>query len=273
MLRGRFDLHTHTTASDGVFTPAELVHQAYELGLSGLAITDHDTLLGLDEAGDAIAPLNMRLIPGVELSCRAALPGGEPHEAHILGYFVKKPGDELMTRLAELQRFRLGRGKLMLERLAGLGMPLPDLAAAYSGGGSLGRGLIARAMVEAGYARDTGEAFDKWLAPGRPAYEPNRRLEAAEGIGLLHRNGAVAVLAHPVQLADDRLIPLIAAAGVDGLECAHPDHDAALERHYRAMAQSLGLAATGGSDCHAGGLGSHTADAAELDELFFRYRG
>ncbi len=274
MFKGRFDMHTHTTASDGAFTPAELVQMAYDLGLSGVAITDHDTLHGLDEAGDAIAPLNMRLLPGVELSCEYALPGEAAREVHMLGYFIEKPGDELYAKLAELQAFRRERGQKMLNKLAALGMDIRgDWTAAYAENGSLGRGLIGRKLVAAGYAADTDEAFAKWLSPGQPAYAPRLKLDAAEAIGLLHRNGAAAVLAHPVQIGDDRLISPLAQAGLDGMECSHPDHNAAQEQHYRDMARDLGLAATGGSDCHTGGLGSHTATEPEVDALFSRYRG
>ncbi len=272
MLKGRFDMHTHTTASDGVFTPAGLVHMAYELGLSGLAITDHDTLHGLDEAGDAIAALNMRLLPGVELSCEYAFSGGPAREVHMLGYFIEKPGEELYARLAELQAYRWRRGQKILDILAALGMDIRgDWTAAYAENGSLGRGLIGRKLVEAGYAADTDEAFDRWLSPGKPACVPRLKLAAAEAIELLHRNGAVAVLAHPVQIGDDRLIKPLAEAGLDGMECSHPDHNTAQEQHYRNMARELKLAVSGGSDCHTGELGSHTATEQELAVLLGRY--
>lgn len=270
LLKGRFDMHTHTTASDGAFTPAELVRRAYKLGLSGLAITDHDTLDGLDEAGDAIALLNMQLIAGVELSCEADI-AGEPREVHILGYFVEKPGQELFDKLTELQAHRLRRGRIILSRLADLGMPLPDLAAEYTQSGSLGRGLIGRKMVEAGYAADTDEAFEKWLGKGKPAYEPRMKLPVADGVDLLHRNGALAVLAHPIQIGDDKAIKQLALLGLDGMEVSHPDHDPSAERRYRGMARTYNLAVTGGSDCHIGGLGSHTATQQELDALLARY--
>lgn len=271
MLKGRFDMHTHTTASDGAFTPGELVRMAYGLGLGGVAITDHDTLSGLDEAGAAIELLNMRLIAGVELSCEVTV-DGRATEAHILGYFVEKPGDELYARLAELQAHRLRRGQQILQRLADMGMPMPDLAAAYSDGGSLGRGLIGRKLAEAGYAADTDEAFDRWLSPGRPAYVPRLKLAVDEAVRLLHNNGAVAVLAHPIQLGNDAVIPAIVAAGIDGIEVSHPDHTPADEARYRKMAADYGLAVSGGSDHHTEGLGSHTADEAELAALLARYR-
>lgn len=272
MLKGRFDMHTHSTASDGAYTPSELVERAYRLGLSGLAITDHDTLSGLDEAGDTIALLNMHLIAGVELSCEAEWLG-HMLEVHILGYFVEKPSDELLRRLAELQSHRLRRGQIILRRLAELGMPLADLAADYRSGGSLGRGLIGRKMVEAGYAADVDEAFRLWLSPGCPAYEPRMKLAVPDAVGLLHRNGAVAVLAHPIQLGTDGIIPEIVAAGIDGIEVSHPDHSAADEVRYRALAAQYGLAVSGGSDFHADGkedLGSHTVSEGELQDLLSR---
>lgn len=274
MLNGRYDMHTHTTASDGALKPAELVERAYALGLSGVAICDHDTLDGLDEAGDAVEMLNMRLIPGVELSCELARDGGTV-EVHILGYFIEKAGEELMARLHDLQQHRLQRGQKILAKLAELGMPLDDLAAEYQNGGSLGRGLIGRKLVEAGYAADTDEAFDKWLSPGRAAYVPRYKLAVAEAVELLHHDGAVAVLAHPIQLGGDEVIPQIVAAGIDGIEVAHTDHSAEDEQRYRELAAKFGLAVSGGSDFHsdlqAGELGGHTADEAELAALLARY--
>lgn len=278
MLKGRLDMHTHSTASDGAYTPSELVEKAYLLGLSGLAITDHDTLAGLDEAGSAVELLNMQLLAGVELSCEMAH-HGRMLEVHILGYFIEKPQEELLERLAELQAHRLKRGQIILARLAELGMPLEDLVADYQNGGSLGRGLIGRRMVEKGYVADTDEAFRLWLSPGCPAYEPRLKLAVDEAVGLLHRNGAVAVLAHPIQLGTDEVIPAIAEAGIDGIEVSHSDHSAADEARYRAMAAKLGLAVSGGSDFHAEGkdvLGSHTASDEEWRELsarYERYRG
>lgn len=292
-MHGRFDMHIHTTASDGALAPAEVVRRAYELGLSGLAITDHDTLAGLDEAGEAIEMLDMRLISGVELSCELLWPESDKNssdkiaesgaaesnkiEVHILGYFVEKPGSELLERLAELQEHRLRRGSEMLRRLAAMGVELPDLAAEYQNGGSLGRGLIGRKLVEAGYAADVDEAFERWLSPGKSVFVPRMKLPVAEGVGLLHRNGAVAVLAHPIQLGCDAAIPAIVAAGIDGIEVSHPDHAPEDERRYRAIAAEYGLAVTGGSDYHADTSGDvlagHSATEAELMKLLVRYRG
>ena len=267
-----YDLHNHTTASDGAFTPTELVRQAAEIGLGGLAITDHDTFDGLSEAAEAAKKLPISVIFGVELSCEAEI-DGRAHEVHILGLGVDPLRGELPQRLQEMQAHRRQRGAKILAKLAELGMPLgEDWLADYAEQGSLGRGLIARKLVEAGYAADNDEVFARWLSPGRPAYVPRLKLSAEEAVRLLHENGALAVLAHPVQVGDDRIISMLAAAGVDAMECVHPDHDGQTEQHYRRLAAEYGLAVSGGSDCHTGGLGGHFATGAELAELWYRRR-
>ncbi len=268
----RYDLHNHTTASDGAFTPTELVRQAVEIGLSGLAITDHDTLDGLSEAAEAAKKLHITVIFGVELSCEAKIDGREC-EVHILGLGVDPLRGELPQRLREMQTHRWQRGTKILAKLAELGMSLgEDWLPDYAAHGSLGRGLIARKLVEAGYAADNDEVFARWLSPGMPAYVPRLKLSADEAVRLLHENGALAVLAHPVQVGDDRIIPMLAAAGVDAMECSHPDHDGQAEQHYRRLAAEYNLAVSGGSDCHTGGLGGHFATEAELAELWYRRR-
>jgi predicted metal-dependent phosphoesterase TrpH len=269
----RFDMHVHTTASDGAYTPAEIVRQAAALGLTGLAITDHDTLDGLGEAAEEAKRLGLRLIFGVELSCEQAVPdvNGEPHEVHMLGYFLDPDKQAFSRRLRELQAHRRVRAEKILARLAECGMPLDGVfLAAYAEEGSAGRGLIGRKLVEAGYVRSVDEAFERWLGVGCPAYVPRMKLTAVEAVQLLHENGGVAVMAHPVQSGDDRLIPLLAAVGLDGLECCHPDHDEALTEHYRQLASELDLVMTGGSDCHVGGLGAYTANEAEIAALLER---
>lgn len=268
----RFDMHVHTTASDGVSAPADVVRQAAALGLGGLAITDHDTCDGLAEAAAAARQTGITLIFGVELSCELAPARGEVvHEVHMLGYFYDPARRELGQMLRYLQQQRRLRAVRILQALADAGMPLDStFLRDYAEAGAPGRGLIARKMVQAGYVQDSDEAFGKWLGHGRPAYVPRWRLDAAEAVRLLHRAGGVAVMAHPIQARDDRLIALLAAAGLDGLECRHPDHDAGQEQHYRAIAQRLGLATTGGSDHHESGLGGHTAAGAEIMELLRR---
>lgn len=269
-----FDLHNHTTASDGVYSPAELVRLAAELGLQGLAITDHDTLDGLSEAAAEAQRRHISLIFGVELSCaQSAAAGEKAHKVHLLGLFVDLQAPELNRFLREEQIKRFQRGKLMLAKLAELGMPLDEdgeMLQAYATRGAIGRGLIGRKLVEAGFAADTNEAFERWVGVGKPAYVPRQKVTAVEAIGLVHRAGGLAVIAHPVQSEDDRLIGLLAAAGLDGLECCHPDQPEELEQHYRRLAAEYKLAVSGGSDCHTGGLGEFGISRGELLALLGR---
>lgn len=271
-LQGRFDMHVHTTTSDGLWSPTEIVRLAGERGLAGLAITDHDTLDGLAAAAVEAEKLGVKLIFGVELSTEVT-ECAEPYEVHMLGYF---PGAELpkapqlMARLREQQESRRGRGLKMVERLAELGMPLDTgFLQEYAAKGSIGRGLIARKMLEAGYVQTREEVFSKWLGRGCPAYVPHQRLQPMEALRLVLASGGVAVMAHPVQAGHDELIPQLAAAGLCGLECRHPDQPAGeLQEHYLQLAADLGLAVTGGSDCHDSGLGDFTMSGAELLRLF-----
>lgn len=273
-LHGRFDMHVHTTASDGIWSPSEIVRRAKECGLTGLAISDHDTLDGLAEAAAAARELGVRLIYGVEMSTdvQAGPDEDSAYEVHMLGYFPgpELPGAALAERLREQQRHRWQRGLKMMAKLAELGMPLDDsFLQDYANGGSIGRGLLARKVVEAGYATEREEVFTKWLGIGRPAYVSHHPFTPFEALELIHAAGGTAVMAHPVQAGHDEIVSKLAAAGLDGLECRHPDQPAgALQQHYLQMAAGLHLAVSGGSDCHDGGLGDYTISGAELLELF-----
>ena len=235
-LQGRFDMHVHTTTSDGLWSPTDIVRLAKERGLSGLAITDHDTLDGLAEAAEAAEKMGIKLIFGVELSTEVT-EADEPYEVHMLGYFpgLELPdAPQLLARLREQQQSRRGRGLKMVEKLAELGMPLDTgFLQEYAENGSVGRGLIARKMLEAGYVQTREEVFSKWLGQGCPAYVPHQRLQPMEALRLVQASGGMAVMAHPAQAAHDELVPQLAAAGLNGLECRHPDQPAgALQEHY-----------------------------------------
>jgi predicted metal-dependent phosphoesterase TrpH len=243
----RVDLHLHTTASDGQLSPTELVQLAREHGLEVIAITDHDTTNGIDEAQQA-AQGSPVLIPGVELSA-----DDDGVDVHTLGYFMDFHAPAFQERLARFRDDRLHRGRRIVEKLDALGLPL-DWARveAIAGGGAVGRPHVARAMVEAGYVQTVKEAFDRYLFTGGPAYMARERLSPEGAIELIHSVGGVAVLAHPGLVAHyERLVvERLVQAGLDGIEIVHPDNPPAVEQRARELALQYGLIMTGGSDFH-----------------------
>lgn len=247
------DLHLHTTASDGLSTPEALVARAAAEGLTTIAVTDHDTLASVPAVRQAAARAGIRVIPGLEVT---AVQGGQ--DVHVLGYFVE-PEDGALEEFLDAQRAdRRRRVEEIVERLAELGMPVHGSLAAEasaSAGRAVGRPLVARALVEAGHARDIADAFDKFLAHGRPAFVPRRGATPAEVIAVVSRAGGLASFAHPGKLGLDALIGELAGTGLAAIEAFHPDHTAKDVAKYRRMAADFGLAVTGGSDFHGPGAG------------------
>ena len=242
------DLHLHTTASDGTLGPAALVERAVAAGITTLSVTDHDTTAGLDEARAAAAARGAAFVDGIEIT---AVHDGR--DVHVLGYFLEPADGSLQAFLARQREDRIRRVREILDRLAALGLPLdarPVLARAGDGRRSVGRPHVAQALVDAGHVRSWDEAFERYLAPGRPAFVPRRGAAPAGVIGAIHDAGGLAVLAHPGLSRVDDSIAALAASGLDAIEVRHPEHDAAAEARYRSMAASLGLAVTAGSDYH-----------------------
>lgn len=248
------DLHAHTTASDGSLSPTELVRQAHALGLSALAVTDHDTVGGLAEAGAAARDVGLELVPGVELSVEDD--GGR---FHLLGYDFDPSHAALLSTLVSIRESRAARNTLMGERMATLGLPVTMqdvLAEAGPDAQVVARPHFAKALIKAGIVNSVAEAFDKYLASGRPLYLPKDVLTPADAAALLHRAGGVAVMAHPglVPLAADALASRIAslteAGTLDGIEAYYSQHTPAQTQEFAAMAARLGLLTTGGSDFH-----------------------
>ncbi len=250
------DLHTHTTASDGTLSPRELVAAAQEAGLEAVAITDHDTVAGLAEGLAAGRELGLEVVPGVEISMEVGLTGG----AHLLGLWVRPADPGLLAGLERLQQARRQRTPRLLARLNELGLPLSleeVLAQTKGGDAQVGRPHVARALVAKGLAGSVGEAFNRWLAAGAPAYVPKERLPAAQGIALVRGAGGVPVLAHPGLLDLDRaglesLVLRLRGMGLEGLEAYYSEHDSATQRYLVSLAARLGLAVSGGSDFHGG---------------------
>lgn len=272
----RVDLHTHTTASDGRHRPAEVVRMAKEAGLSGVAVTDHDTVAGIAEAISAGAEHGIRVLPGVEISTSA-----EGRDIHILGYGFRADDPLFLERLITLRLARDRRNDMIIARLNELGMEITlsevEQAAAASPrkGGSIGRPHMAEVLVRKGYAKDFRDAFDRYLAEGAAAYVNPPRIGPAEAVRWIQEAGGAAVVAHPGLYGNDRLVLELLDGGADGLEAYHSDHDEDQQRHYQAMAESRGKLVTGGSDFHGtlngivyhGRVGDRTVDASVVDQL------
>jgi hypothetical protein len=269
------DLHTHTTASDGRCGPSELVARARAAGVSILSVTDHDTVAGCQEAASACADAGIEFVPGIEVT--AVLDG---IDVHILGYFIDTTSETLLTALAAQRQHRIDRFHLMVARLADHGVTIdadavlqPALDNPFR---SVGRPWLARALVERGHVRDTAEAFDRWLATGRPAFVSRSGGRPEDVFGWIHDAGGIASLAHPILLRHDDWIPAFAAAGLDAIEVYHTKHDALDTARYLEHARALGLAVSGGSDYHAdeahgpGGPGSMSLPREAYDALHAR---
>lgn len=244
------DLHTHTTASDGQLTPEELVRLANQFHLDAVAITDHDTTAAIEPARIA-ADSSLQVIPGIEIGARSS-----EEKVDILGYLIDPRHPELQQRLAHFRSSRLQRGQMIVERLAQIGAPV-DWArvTALAGGDTVGRPHIARALVEAGQVASIKEAFDRYIGSGCPAYVPRATISPEEAIRLIHAAGGAAVLAHPVYVRGlPSMVARLAAAGLDGIEVAYPDHTPEIEACARQLAHQFDLVMTGGSDFHGFGV-------------------
>ena len=251
------DLHAHTTASDGTFAPRELVSHAREIGLQAVAVTDHDTFGGWDEALRAGAELGIEVVPGIELSVSDG-----KDKFHLLGYYFERES-ELGETLAELQRERAGRNARIVEKLNALGKPITmkrvrEIAGA---GAQIGRPHIAQALIEIKAVSSIQNAFDTLLADGGPAYSSRKSLHPADAVRLIHGAGGVAIWAHPTRAPSERAALLDFAHGeelmrqwsewkLDGLETHYGAYTPAEVAWTNAMAAQFGLIGTGGSDFH-----------------------
>jgi 3',5'-nucleoside bisphosphate phosphatase len=255
------DLHAHSTASDGSRSPADLVREAGRIGLSAIAITDHDTIDGVSEAVEAARSIGVRVVPGVELS---AVEGD--HETHILGLHIADPRP-LETRLADLRLMRHSRAERMVTRLNELGVRIEFAAVLeQAGGGAIGRPHVARALIAEGWAVDFRDAFDRYLGSGRPGYVAKDKLAVSEAIGLIHSAGGLAVLAHPAHTGTRERVAAFVALGMDGLEVRHPSHSAEDILRLGALVEHFGLVPSGGSDWHGASEGPRTLGMMRVPE-------
>ena len=246
------DLHLHTTASDGRLSPTELIHLLASQGLKQVAISDHDTTEGLAEAFAAAEEFpDMRIIPAIELS--TDIPGDE---VHMLGYFLRHEDEELQKILREFRMGRLERGRMMVEKLATLGINIEwERVQEIAGEGSVGRPHIALAMVEKGYCKEPKDAFPEYLGRNGSAYVERSKMTPPEAVDMLIRFGAVPVLAHPAYLNDmETTIAELAEAGIVGLEVHYAQFSPETVQQLAGLADRYGLIPCGGSDYH--GLGN-----------------
>ena len=243
------DLHIHTKFSDGTFTPERIVKQAHELGLSCIAITDHDTVCAIEPARKEAESLGIELIPGVELAAEI-----DDYEIHILGYFIDWRAGWFGKKLEQICDVRRRRALAIIEKLRAFGISLDSGEVMREAAvGSVGRLHIARIMERGGFVHSIQEAFNKYIGNGRPCYVKKFRLTPAEAINMIYRLKGLAVLAHPYTIGNDELIPGFVQLGLRGIEVYYPEHNRSTTGHYRDLAEKYGLLVTGGSDCH--GLG------------------
>ncbi|CAM5571260.1 phosphatase [Streptomyces avidinii] len=274
----RIDLHAHSTASDGTDTPAELVRNAAAAGLDVVALTDHDTVGGHREAIGAL-PEGLTLVTGAELSCRLDGIG-----LHMLAYLFDPEEPELHRERELVRDDRTPRAQAMVGKLQALGVPVTwEQVDRIAGEGSVGRPHIATALVELGVVRTVSDAFTpQWLADGGRAHARKHELDAFDAVRLVKAAGGVTVFAHPAaakrgECVPEEAIAALAAAGLDGIEVDHMDHDGPTRARLRGLAGDLGLLTTGSSDYHGSRktcrLGDYTTDPEIYGEITRRATG
>jgi len=239
------DLHTHSTASDGILPPEKVIEAAHRCGLAAIALTDHDTINGIPAAKSAGERLGVRVIAGVELSAFQ-----DDHEVHLLALHLSQL-DSLEKRLGELRSLRHARAASIVEKLNSLGIGLTlDEVLEQSNGGAVGRPHVARALIARGVVHDFRDAFMRYLGNAGAAFVPKARLSVEDAIAIAHEAGGLAIWAHPGDGGRrERLEPLV-AAGLDGLEVRHPSHSGEDVKRFQALAEYFGLVQSGGSDWH-----------------------
>lgn len=247
------DLHTHSTASDGLYSPTELLHRAKDAGLRVLALTDHDNTNGVEEAAQVAKTLNIEFIPGIEINT-----DGSGSEVHMLGYFPEYHRPAFQAILQVLRDAREHRGQRMVERLNEQGIHITWERVRQIAQGSVGRPHIAQALLEAGYVQSLSEAFDNFICSRCPAFVPRYKLTAADAIHLIASANGLPVMAHPAELLKSGKLrdwlPELRQAGMVGLETYYGQYTPETEHELHALAEQYNLIPTGGSDFHGPGI-------------------
>lgn len=260
----RIDLHSHTTASDGTLTPAQLVKRAKEAGLAAVAVTDHDTVAGLEEARAAGQRYGIEVINGIEFSV------GNEVDIHLIGLDFTDDCPSIVRELDGFVDYRDRRNRKMLEKLNGIGIKITyEDALKYATSRVVGRSQIARAMIAAGYVRSVDEAFADYLSSGKPGYVPRDCISPEKAIELIHSSNGIASLAHlnQIRMSDDdkyALLKHLAAHGLDACEGYYTEYTEEQNRLYRSWAKELGLKLTGGSDFHGANKEGHELGCVQI---------
>ncbi len=269
------DLHTHSNRSDGTDTPAQLIANAKEAGLEVVALTDHDTTVGWDEAQEAADRVGIRLVKGLEVSTEL-----QHKSIHLLGYEVDPIDGPLLAELEKVIGGRTGRVPKFVARFQAIGIDITaeEILAKVGDADAVGRPHLADVLIDKGVVKDRGEAFEHYLQPGMPGYVGRYSIPTDQAIRLVKAAGGKAVLAHPwsrgsaTVLTDDKIAELV-EAGLDGIEVDHPDHSEEQRAGLREIAAAHGLVVTGSSDHHGTGktedfrLGVNTTAPEELEKL------
>lgn len=241
------DMHTHTTCSDGILSPEQLVEKASASGFGALAITDHDTVEAHRLLRKGGYNGSLRVIPALEVSCTEV-----NREVHVLGYWVRTESPELLAHEAALRADRERRALEIVSKLRTIRAPISiDEVRANAGTAPIGRPHIAQVLVKRGFVRDIQHAFDTYLDVGKPGYAPKSMFTVKQGVDMIHAAGGVAIVAHPGKaFADPRMFLTLLTTGIDGIEVYHPSHWSVKREYYRVLANQHELLISGGSDYH-----------------------
>ncbi|MCK5312580.1 MAG: PHP domain-containing protein, partial [Desulfobacteraceae bacterium] len=274
------DLHIHSTASDGSFSPSEILNLSLDAGIKAIALTDHDSIDGVREVMKIGVPWPLEFITGVEISCEPPKDFPDNSSLHILGYGFDLENKDMNSILKKLQQARADRNPLIIKKLNDLGFDISiEEAEEISGDGQTGRPHIAQVMVERGFIASFGEAFDKYLGKGKKAYVDKYRATCKEAIEIIHNAGGVSILAHPGILKDskkfsvEKLVKDLKKFGLNGVEAYYTSHNHKQTTSFIDLAQKQNLIVTGGSDFHGSlnqgvNIGTGRGELVVYDELF-----
>jgi predicted metal-dependent phosphoesterase TrpH len=256
------DLHTHSTASDGLYSPTALTQHASEAGLALIALTDHDTTNGLEEALAAGQARNLEVIPGIEVNTSLS-----ETEVHVLGYFLEYQQAVFQSTLQTLRDIRVTRAQRMVEKLQSIGLNITWERVRERAAGTVGRPHVAAALVERGYAESVADAFNRYLGRGKPGYVPRYKLAPLDAIRLINSVHGVPVMAHPAGIPDlEQLVPSLCEAGLVGIEVYYGEYDPQTVERLKELADTYYLIPTGGSDYHGPGIHPTPLGARKIPE-------